>query len=159
MSRPPLKSRAMPPPPRRGAIPGMRPRSVTPSVTGRVSPADSIVSKRQPANLLSPTSTIGTKRKERDFDTDSTVEETKINVYVRCRGRNDREIRENSGVVVTTNGAKGTTIDLSMGPNALSNKTYYFDRVFAPAADQIMIYDEVVAPILDDVSSRRVSTV
>jgi kinesin family protein 11 len=38
-----------------------------------------------------------------------------------------------------------------MGPSALSNKTYHFDKVFSPAADQIMIFDEVVAPILDEV--------
>ncbi|KAK3063066.1 Kinesin- motor protein, partial [Teratosphaeriaceae sp. CCFEE 6253] len=40
-----------------------------------------------------------------------------------------------------------------MGPSALSNKTYQFDKVFSPAADQGMIFDEVVAPILDEVLS------
>jgi kinesin family protein 11 len=79
-------------------------------------------------------------------------EETNINVVVRCRGRNDREVRENSGVVVSTNGVKGTQVELSMGPSAVSNKTYQFDKVFSPAADQNMVYDEVVAPILDEVS-------
>ena len=73
-------------------------------------------------------------------------------MVVRCRGRNDREVRENSGVVVSTNGIRGTAVDLSMGPSALSNKTYQFDKVFSPAADQAMMYDEVVAPILDEVS-------
>ncbi|EMC94377.1 hypothetical protein BAUCODRAFT_35587 [Baudoinia panamericana UAMH 10762] len=38
-----------------------------------------------------------------------------------------------------------------MGPSALSNKTYQFDKVFSPAADQGMIFEEVVAPILDEV--------
>ena len=79
------------------------------------------------------------------------AEETNIHVVVRCRGRNDREVRENSGVVVSAEGAKGNSVELSMGPNALSNKTYHFDRVFSPAADQAMIYDDVVAPILDEV--------
>jgi kinesin family protein 11 len=82
-------------------------------------------------------------------------EETNINVVVRCRGRNDREVRENSGVVVSTNGVKGTQVELSMGPSAVSNKTYQFDKVFSPAADQNMVYDEVVAPILDEVSRGR----
>jgi hypothetical protein len=45
-----------------------------------------------------------------------------------------------------------------MGPSALSNKTYQFDKVFSPAADQAMIYDEVVAPILDEVSWDKTST-
>ena len=65
--------------------------------------------------------------------------------------RNDREVRENSGVVVSTNGIKSSTVELSMGPNALSNKTYQFDKVFSPAADQNMVFDEVVSPILDEV--------
>ena len=91
------------------------------------------------------------KRKEREFEADG--EETNINVVVRCRGRNDREVRENSGVVVSTNGIKGSTVDLSMGSSALSNKTYQFDKVFSPAADQSMIFDEVVAPILNEVIS------
>ncbi len=40
-----------------------------------------------------------------------------------------------------------------MGPAALTNKSYNFDRVFSPAADQSMIFDDVVKPILDDVRS------
>ena len=79
-------------------------------------------------------------------------EETSIHVVVRCRGRNDREVRENSGVVVSTEGARGKSVELSMGPNALSNKLYHFDKVFSPAADQAMVYDDVVSPILDEVS-------
>jgi kinesin family protein 11 len=93
----------------------------------------------------------GMKRKERDFDHDG-EEETNINVVVRCRGRNEREVRENSGVVLTTDGVRGKSLELSMGPSALSNKTYHFDKVFSSAADQSMIYDEVVTPILDEVS-------
>ncbi len=101
----------------------------------------------------------GIKRKERDFEAAgdggsvvvSLAEETNINVVVRCRGRNDREVRENSAVVVNTDGAKGKVVELMMGPNALSNKTYQFDRVFSPAADQGMIFDDVVKPILDEV--------
>jgi kinesin family protein 11 len=90
------------------------------------------------------------KRKEREFDP-SSDEGANINVVVRCRGRNDREVRENSGVVVATNGLGGKSVELSMGPSALSNKTYTFDNVFSSAADQIMIFDEVVTPILDEV--------
>ncbi|KAL1882105.1 hypothetical protein VTK73DRAFT_2196 [Phialemonium thermophilum] len=102
-----------------------------------------------PAESLSSTTTAGAKRKEREFDGDH-GESTNINVVVRCRGRNEREVRENSAVVVRTEGVKGQIVDLSMGPNALSNKTYNFDRVFSPAADQSMLFDEVVKPILDE---------
>jgi kinesin family protein 11 len=118
---------------------------------GRTSRAESVAST---------TRTRGTprssplKRKATDFDDGD--HETNINVVVRCRGRNDREVRENSGVVVTTNGIKGNTVELSMGPNAVSNKTYQFDKVFSSAADQGMVYDEVVAPILDEVLRVRI---
>ena len=78
-------------------------------------------------------------------------EETNINVVVRCRGRSDREVKENSGVVVATDGTKGKRVELSMGPSALSNKTYAFDKVFSPAADQGIMFNEVVSPILDEV--------
>ena len=99
----------------------------------------------------SPKKEGGIKRKEREYDADA-GEETNINVVVRCRGRNDREVKENSGVVVSTDGARGKNVELSMGPSALSNKTYHFDKVFSPAADQSMVYDDVVTPILDEVS-------
>ncbi|KAF2102371.1 kinesin heavy chain [Rhizodiscina lignyota] len=148
-SRPRLDARTkklsnMPPPRIRPSA--MRAQSATPAPTGRSSPADSVVSR-----ILSPGSQHGgTKRKQRDFESDA-GEETNINVVVRCRGRNEREVRENSGVVVSTNGIKGNSVQLSMGPTALSNKTYNFDKVFSPAADQNMVFDEVVSPILDEV--------
>jgi kinesin family protein 11 len=98
--------------------------------------------------------TAGTKRKERDFDSDGgSAEETNINVVVRCRGRNAREKKEDSEVVVSTDGVKGTSIDLFMGANALSNKTYTFDRVFSGAADQSLLFDDTVKPMLEEVSS------
>lgn len=71
---------------------------------------------------------------------------------MRCRGRSEREVQENSGVVVSTEGVKGKAVDLSMGPNAVSNKTYTFDKVFSPAADQTIVYDDVVLPIVNEVT-------
>lgn len=134
----------------------LRAQSTTPSLNGRVSPAESVASvATNSSKVRSPTSQHGgTKRKERDFEQES-GQETNINVVVRCRGRNDREVRENSGVVVSTSGMKGNNVELSMGPSALSNKTYHFDKVFSPAADQSMIFDEVVAPILDEVCEQH----
>ncbi|KAI1751835.1 P-loop containing nucleoside triphosphate hydrolase protein [Xylaria castorea] len=105
-----------------------------------------------PALSLSSVATMGIKRKERDFEVES-VQETNINVVVRCRGRNEREVRESSAVVVSTDAGQGKTVELSMGPSALSNKTYNFDRVFSPAADQNVIYDDVVKPILEEMLS------
>lgn len=115
-----------------------------------------------PAVALKPTSTnimrlqrspsvqsiAGAKRKEREYEPTG-GEDTSIHVVVRCRGRNDREIQENSAVVVSTEGTNG--VELSMGPNALSNKAYHFDKVFSPAADQTTLFDDVVTPILNEV--------
>ena len=90
------------------------------------------------------------KRKERDYEREVN-EDTSIHVVVRCRGRNEREVKENSGVVVETQGVRGNTVELSMGPNAVSNKTYTFDKVFSPAADQTIVYEDVVLPIVNEV--------
>ncbi|KAL8708591.1 MAG: hypothetical protein Q9220_006527 [cf. Caloplaca sp. 1 TL-2023] len=117
--------------------------------SGTISPAESVASlatstSRSPSRP--PPNGIG-KRKERDFDGE---EETNIHVVVRCRGRNAREVRENSGVVVSTDGVQGKNVELSMGSSALSNKTYHFDKVFSPAADQAMVFEDVVTPLLDE---------
>ncbi|KAI1771878.1 P-loop containing nucleoside triphosphate hydrolase protein [Hypoxylon cercidicola] len=143
---------AMPPPTTRraAAAASRRATTVIPSSmnNGRASPVDS---------FISTASEIGMKRKERVFDDAASTtnhrdssDETKIDVFVRCRGRNEQEVRENSGVVVSTDGVNGKTVELLMGPNALSKKTYLFDGVFSPAADQQMIFDEVVTPVLDE---------
>lgn len=152
----PLVSGMAAPLPPRGAnqarrVPTMRPhlgrpgpnraQTATPTLTGRTSPPDSVASSR----ARTP------KRKAHSEIEQEAGEETNINVVVRCRGRNDREVKENSGVVVSTDGIKGKKVGLSMGPTALSNKTYQFDKVFSPASDQGMIFDEVVSPILDEV--------
>jgi kinesin family protein 11 len=102
--------------------------------------------------MSSATNATGSKRKERGYEAEGGGgDETCINVFVRCRGRNEREVRENSNVVLKTEGVKGKLVELLMGPNALSNKTYNFDGVFSPAAGQSIIFDEVVKPILDEV--------
>ncbi|KAI1119115.1 P-loop containing nucleoside triphosphate hydrolase protein [Nemania sp. NC0429] len=105
-----------------------------------------------PAGSLASVATTGTKRKEREFEVEG-IQETNINVVVRCRGRNEREVRENSAVVVSTQAVQGKAVQLCLGPSALSNKTYNFDQVFSPAADQNMIYEHVVQPILEEMLS------
>ncbi|MCJ1285955.1 kinesin motor protein cin8 [Xylographa opegraphella] len=136
----------------------MRPPVPRPSASRAHSVAP-VLQARTQSGTLSPTGSVAStatskprtplKRKERDFEMDGS-EETNIHVVVRCRGRNDREVRENSGVVVSTEGVKGKTVELSMGPSALSNKSYHFDKVFSPAADQSMIYEDVVTPLLEE---------
>ena len=144
--------RPQPAPKRSSMRPPPRPNNAQlHSATGRAqSPAESITSiggSRPRSPSIPPTA--GTKRKERDYEQDA-GEETNINVVVRCRGRSDREVRENSGVVVSANGVTGKSVELSMGPSALSNKTYHFDKVFSPAADQAIVFENVVTPILEE---------
>ncbi|KAL2823476.1 P-loop containing nucleoside triphosphate hydrolase protein [Aspergillus cavernicola] len=101
---------------------------------------------------LKPPSTpasVTAKRKERDIERNIN-EDTSIHVVVRCRGRNEREVKENSGVALQTEGVKGKTVELSMGPNAVSNKTYTFDKVFSAAADQVAVYEDVVVPMVNE---------
>jgi len=148
----------MPPPARASAAPPQR-RSVRPPAS-RASRSHSVMppsmrtdraGAASPAESMMSVATNGTKRKERDYEHEGGAE-TNINVVVRCRGRNEREVRENSGVVFSmVDGPMGKSVELSMGPTALSNKTYHFDKVFSPAADQSMVYDEVVTPILKEV--------
>ncbi|KAA8645377.1 putative kinesin family protein (BimC) [Aspergillus tanneri] len=37
-----------------------------------------------------------------------------------------------------------------MGPNAVSDKTYTFDKVFSAAADQVTVYEDIVLPIVNE---------
>ncbi|OLL25029.1 Kinesin-like protein bimC [Neolecta irregularis DAH-3] len=105
--------------------------------------------------------TATNKRKEREFeksrDQESLIEnkETNIQVVLRCRGRNEREIRENSSVVVSApDGARGRDLCVQTSSSTpLSNKIYTFDRVFGPEADQEMVFDDVVQPMLEEVLS------
>ena len=50
-----------------------------------------------------------------------------------------------------TEGVKGRSVELSMGPNSVSNKAYTFDRVFSAAADQFLIFEDVVVPLVNEV--------
>lgn len=136
----------------------MRPPARPTRAVRSQSPAESLMASRtRRSPSAQPNGTA--KRKVRESEGEDTGEQTNIHVVVRCRGRNDREVKENSGVVVSTKGIKGDTVDLSMGTSTLGNKTYHFDKVFSPAADQAIIYDDVVTPILDEVSLRSFATV
>ena len=101
------------------------------------------------------------KRRQADLDEGQSVvidsKATNIQVVVRCRGRSEREVKENSPVVVAaTGGLRGKEITVSNGlVPPLSNKTYTFDRVFGPEANQEMIYDDVVSPFLNEVTQSR----
>jgi kinesin family protein 11 len=85
--------------------------------------------------------------------------ETNIQVVIRCRRRSEREIQDNSPIIVSSTGAKSKDVSIeasapvsSLGlVNLPPLRTYPFDLVFGPEADQAMIYHDVVSPMLDEV--------
>ncbi|KAF7323016.1 Kinesin motor domain-containing protein [Mycena chlorophos] len=84
--------------------------------------------------------------------------ESNIQVVVRCRRRSPNEVNNQSPIIVTSNGAKSKEISIetaqtsSLGVVSLPPvRTYPFDMVFGPEADQALVYHEVVAPMLEEV--------
>ncbi|KAI0362221.1 kinesin-domain-containing protein [Trametes cingulata] len=85
--------------------------------------------------------------------------ETNIRVVIRCRRRSEREIQDNSPIIVTINGPKGEDVTIETSPPTTNfgvvalptTRTYPFDMVFGPEADQASIYQDVVHPMLEEV--------
>ncbi|KAF8077927.1 kinesin 2 [Lyophyllum atratum] len=85
--------------------------------------------------------------------------ETNIQVVIRCRRRSEREVQDNSPTIVTSSGAKSKDVSIEASAPVSSLgivtmppvRTYPFDLVFGPEADQAMIYHEVVSPMLEEV--------
>ncbi|KAG6909696.1 hypothetical protein DXG01_015897 [Tephrocybe rancida] len=104
-----------------------------------------------------PLTTPGRRNHKLNPSQDET--ETNIQVVIRCRRRSEREIQENSPSIVTSTGAKSKDVSIEIAAPVSSLglvtlppvRTYPFDLVFGPEADQAMIYHEVVSPMLDEV--------
>ncbi|KAG4305300.1 hypothetical protein PORY_001470 [Pneumocystis oryctolagi] len=102
----------------------------------------------------SESTSLGKKKKSHEYNNETGNNETNIQVVVRCRTRSEREIRENSYSVVTTQGSRGKEICIQTSPlSQMNTRTYTFDRVFGPEADQMMIFDDIVLPMLEEVLS------
>lgn len=110
------------------------------------------VPKKTRSSIANPSSSFQKPKQQstNKRQSDANTEESHISVYVRCRSRNDREIKENSGVVVSTMGHMGKEVCLQTGPMSVSNKTYTFDRVFGAESDQEMVYDGIANSVLDE---------
>src|ERR1700722_1054596 len=73
--------------------------------------------------------------------------ETNIQVVIRCRRRSEREVQDNSPIIVSSSGPKSQEVTIetaapvsSLGVVALPpTRTYPFDLVFGPEADQAVI--------------------
>ncbi|KAG8936615.1 kinesin motor protein cin8 [Tulasnella sp. 418] len=90
---------------------------------------------------------------------DGKESEMNVQVVVRCRSRSEREMKESSPIIVSIQGAMSdeVTIETAAPTSTLGitthapTRTYPFDRVFGPEADQALIYNEVVQPIVEEV--------
>ncbi len=103
--------------------------------------------------------------------------EINIQVVVRCRGRSPLEIQQRTPIITSTTGAvsRDITIETSVASGGMGaypsasaaalglpmsslagreggvSKTYAFDKVFGPEADQTCVYREVGESMLDEV--------
>uniref|UniRef100_A0A060TGD8 Kinesin-like protein KIP1 n=1 Tax=Blastobotrys adeninivorans TaxID=409370 RepID=A0A060TGD8_BLAAD len=111
------------------------------------SPALDTPSRRRTAGVGRPVSSSSTNSAS-SSSSSSDHKESHIQVFVRCRNRSDREVAENSAVVVSTSGGLNGKEVFVQGQNAYTNKQYTFDRAFGPESDQEMVYDSVAANTL-----------
>lgn len=75
-----------------------------------------------------------------------------IQVYVRCRSRNQREIDEKSSVVISTMGPQGKEVIFSASSSPLSyqKKTYTFDQVFGAESDQDLVFNTTAKNYIEE---------
>ncbi|KAH6572283.1 hypothetical protein BASA62_003497 [Batrachochytrium salamandrivorans] len=91
--------------------------------------------------------------------------ETNITVVVRVRPRNQKEIRENSPVCVSTTSNKkelqlrmnqgsfssASSLNSTSSQDSIASKSFLFDRVFGPEVSQEALFNEVASGILSEV--------
>ncbi|KAF8342652.1 P-loop containing nucleoside triphosphate hydrolase protein [Cantharellus anzutake] len=86
---------------------------------------------------------------------------TNIQVVVRCRGPNEIEIKQKSPIIARTEGARGKIITIRDN-NQINNfaisdsqdevgRHYAFDYVYGPEATQVLIFEDIVSPLLEEV--------
>ncbi|EEB05748.2 kinesin-like protein cut7 [Schizosaccharomyces japonicus yFS275] len=129
-----------------------------PPSTSSISPASNSSTQKThretnaPAGKRDSTSQRRSGRVSKNHEPQS-IKETSVQVVIRTRARNEREIKENGTIAISTFGAKGNEILAHTGPllSNVGNKTYTFDRVYGPEADQAMVFEDTVIPMLDQV--------
>lgn len=85
-------------------------------------------------------------RQDRDRD-----REVNVQVLLRCRPLNDEEQRLNVPRVISCNEHKREVAVLQSVANKQVDKVFSFDKVFGPKAQQRSIYDQAIAPIVNEV--------
>jgi kinesin family protein 11 len=111
-----------------------------------------------PSSIYSPRQSKPVTKVQAPFQSQEDCE-INIQVVVRSRRRSDREVQESSPIIVSTEGARSHAVSIetaapvsSLGVVTLPpTRTYPFDLVFGPEAEQSMIYQDVVHPMLEEV--------
>ncbi|WVW85300.1 hypothetical protein I302_107338 [Kwoniella bestiolae CBS 10118] len=156
---------SMPPPSR---IPNRPPSVISQSTASQRDHQDGSESRSSsPSRRSRKPSGQSVKGKEVSNGNDSG--EINIQVVVRCRGRSSQEVSSASPIITSTSGAISKAITVETTPLTSSSlasfttaasyggshqpmtKTYPFDKVFGPEADQTMIFNEVADGMLDEV--------
>ena len=117
------------------------------------------VSRNGAAEDLTPLNNTTTTTSDYRSEGHKTDAANNIKVVIRCRRRNEREIQEGSPIIVTSQGPRSQSLTIETATSISSlgivtlppTRTYPFDIVFGPEADQAMIYQDVVNPMLEDV--------
>ncbi|KAG8649247.1 kinesin-like protein KIN-5B [Manihot esculenta] len=77
--------------------------------------------------------------------------EVNVQVLLRCRPLSDEEQRTNVAKVISCNEHKREVTVLQSVANKQVDRVFTFDKVFGPKAQQRSIYDQAIAPIVNEV--------
>ncbi|KAJ9180760.1 hypothetical protein P3X46_008969 [Hevea brasiliensis] len=77
--------------------------------------------------------------------------EVNVQVLLRCRPLSDEEQRTNIPKVISCNEHKKEVTVLQSVANKQVDRVFTFDKVFGPKAQQRSIYDQAIAPIVNEV--------
>ncbi|GAC77498.1 kinesin-like protein [Moesziomyces antarcticus T-34] len=148
----------------------VQPRSRAPSVAPPV--ASSAAARRLTGNAAAnhpPSRSASAASNDDAARKRSDAGESNIQVVVRVRGHAPNEPPRTAPSILTTSGPRCQQIHVAIEPAPVSSsssssttlqqesctrqKSYHFDQVFGPEADQGMLYQDVVGPILEEVMS------
>uniref|UniRef100_A0A5B7BVW2 Kinesin motor domain-containing protein n=1 Tax=Davidia involucrata TaxID=16924 RepID=A0A5B7BVW2_DAVIN len=87
---------------------------------------------------------LNSNRQDRD-------REANVQVLLRCRPLSDDEQRSNVPKVITCNEHKREVTVMQSLANKQVDRVFTFDKVFGPKAQQRSIYDQAIAPIVNEV--------
>ncbi|CAL1399159.1 unnamed protein product [Linum trigynum] len=108
------------------------------------SPAPFLTPRPERRRPESRSSDLSSNRQDRD-------KEVNVQVLLRCRPLSDEEQRANVPRVISCNENRREVTVLQSVANKQVDRVFSFDKVFGPKAQQRSIYDQAIAPIVNEV--------